>query len=115
MRRGIVARGLGLERNLLVDDDCGVGWYDWSVDIALGAVGLHLLHQREDDEKDNQVEDKVADRDPVLEINISRLVFARNKISNLQTCPVSGYDYVEIFSAGHHCDDDPEYEEAVVP
>ena len=66
MRRGIVAGGLRLQRNLLVDDDCGVGWYGWSVDIALGAVGLHLLHQREDDEEDSQVEQKVADRDPIL-------------------------------------------------
>ena len=56
----IVGRGLRLERNLLVDDDCGVGWYGWyggSVDIALGAVGL--LHQREDDEEDNQVEEMI--------------------------------------------------------
>ena len=45
VRWGIVARGLGLQRNLLVDDDCGVGWYDWAVDIACSAVGLHLPHQ----------------------------------------------------------------------
>ena len=67
LRRGIVAEGLGLERNLLADHKCGVGWhglYGWSVDMAL--VGLHLSHQREDDEGDSQVEDKVTDRDPVL-------------------------------------------------
>ena len=45
VRRGIVARRLGLERDLLVDDDCGVGWYDRAVDVAFGAVGLDLLHQ----------------------------------------------------------------------
>ena len=37
-----------------------------------------------------------------------------NKIANLQTCPVSGADYIEVFSTGNHCDDHPEYEEAVV-
>ena len=45
VRRGIVARRLRLERDLLVDDDCGVGWYDRAVDVAFGAVGLDLLHQ----------------------------------------------------------------------
>ena len=39
--------GWGLERNLLVDDDSGVGvgWYAWTVHIALGPGGLHLLQQ----------------------------------------------------------------------
>ena len=45
VRRGIVARWLRLERDLLVDDDRGVGWYDGAVDVACGAVGLHLLHE----------------------------------------------------------------------
>ena len=45
VRRGIVARLLWLERDLLVDDDRGVGWYDGAVDVACGAVGLYLLHQ----------------------------------------------------------------------
>ena len=54
VRRRVVARGL--ERNLLVDDDCGVGWDSRTVDIALGTVGLHLLQQGEDDEENGQVE-----------------------------------------------------------
>ena len=39
--------GWGLERNLLVDDDSGVGvgWYAWTVNIALGPGHLHLLQQ----------------------------------------------------------------------
>ena len=39
--------GWGLERNLLVDDDSGVGvgWYAWAVNIALGPGHLHLLQQ----------------------------------------------------------------------
>ena len=54
VRRWIVAGGL--KRNLLVDDDCGVGWDSRTVDISLGTVGLHLLQQGEDDEEYGQVE-----------------------------------------------------------
>ena len=43
VRWGVVASGL--KRDLLVDDDCGIGRYGGSVDISLGAVGLDLLHQ----------------------------------------------------------------------
>ena len=54
VRRWVVARVL--ERNLLVDDDGGVGWDSRAVHIALGTVGLHLLQQGEDDEEYGQVE-----------------------------------------------------------
>ena len=54
VRRWVVARVL--ERNLLVDDDGGVGWDDRAVNIALGTVALDLLQQGEDDEEHGQVE-----------------------------------------------------------
>ena len=56
---------LGLHGDLLVDDHGGGGGA-LLVHVARAAAAPHLLHQREDDREDADVEQQVGDRDPVL-------------------------------------------------
>ena len=63
---------LGLERDLLVDDDGGGGAL--GVHIALAPGHLDLIYQGEDDQDHRDVEYKVHDRDPIL-ITIDCLAF----------------------------------------
>ena len=63
---------LGLERDLLVDDDSGGGAL--GVHVALTSGHLDLIYQGEDDQDHRDVEHLVHDRDPIL-IAIDCLAF----------------------------------------
>lgn len=61
-----------LQRYLLVDDDCSVGW-NRTMNVALAAVVLHILQQREDDEEHGEIEQKIGDGDPILQTDACKI------------------------------------------
>ena len=79
----------------LVDHHMSLGWVSsWQL---LKSLHAHLCHEGEDDEEDRGVEDKVSDRDPVL-----------------QRGPVMGDHNPHVLQAGEHRDNHPGNKEALV-
>ena len=79
----------------LVDHHVCLSWVSsWQL---LQSLHAHLCHEGEDDEEDGDVEDKVGDRDPVL-----------------QRGPVMGDHNPHVLEAGKHRDKHPSNKKALV-